>query len=124
MNEIKLNHKNWLGSEVGLVLKTATISSTNAVTKATETDENGYSHTIAKSGSVYADSTTGIYGLIYEDVDITNGAKIGSVMIAGYYIAERLPATVADANATKFAAQGLFPIIESDATRPTWATVS
>lgn len=123
MAEIILNHAPWLGSEVGMVLKTKMINSTTAITKETEKDADGVSHTIAKSGSVYYDATSGVYGLIYEDVDITDGARMGSVMIAGYYVDAELPATAATYK-TNFAAQGLFPVVYGDVTRPTWATVS
>lgn len=120
MAEMKFNNKNWLGSEAGLVLKTATVTKDNAVTKENETYPDGIVHTIAKSGSVYADAESGIYGLIYNDVDVTGEGRPASVMVAGHYIAKNLPAAVGD-NATKFAAQGLFPIVEPDATRPDWA---
>lgn len=124
MAEIKISHTNWLGSEENRVLKTATLDSTNVVTTAEEVDVNGNTHTVAVSGSVVADAMTGIYGLVYEDVDITSGAKIGSVMIGGYYIADKLPAAVSEANETKFRAQGLFSVIASDAVRPEWSKVT
>lgn len=123
MAEVILNHASWLGSEVGMVLKTKMINSTTAITKETETDADGVAHTVAKSGSVYYDATSGVYGLIYEDVDITGGDRMGSVMIAGYYVDDALPATAATYK-TNFAAQGLFPVEYGDVTRPTWATVS
>lgn len=115
--------ENWLGSEVGRVLKSAMITATSAITKETVTTAEG-TRTIARSGSVFVDSTLGIYGLIYNDTDITDGDKIGSVMVAGHYIAEKLPAVVSSENLTKFAAQGLFPVVETDAVRPDWATQS
>lgn len=123
MAEVILNHAPWLGSEVGMVLKTKMINSTTAITKETETDADGVNHTVAKSGSVYYDATSGVYGLIYEDVDITGGDRMGSVMIAGYYVDDALPAS-AETYKTNFAAQGLFPVEYGDVTRPTWATVS
>lgn len=124
MAEIKINHKNWLGSEENRVLKTATLNSTNVITTQNEVDPSGNTHTIAVSGSVFADSATGIYGLVYEDVDITRGGQIGSIMVGGYYIADKLPTAVSTENEAKFKAQGLFAIIESDAVRPEWAKVT
>lgn len=121
MAEIKIGHPNWIGSEVGMVLKTANVNSTTAVTTENETYPDGSVHKIAKSGSVYADATNKIYGLIYNDVDVTGDGRHASVMVAGHYIANKLPETVATENATKFAAQGLFPIVEVDAVRPEWS---
>lgn len=121
MAEIKVSHKNWIGSERGMVLKTAMITNTTAVTKQTEEYSDGTNHVIAKSGSVVNDTVNGIYGLLYNDVDVTAGGRHASVMMAGHYIASNLPATVASEIAAKFAAQGLFPIVEIDAIRPDWA---
>lgn len=121
MAEIKIGHPNWIGSEVGMVLKTATVNSTNAITTKNETYPDGSVHKIAKSGSVYVDATNKIYGLVYNDVDVTGDGRHASVMVAGHYIADKLPAAVASENATKFAAQGLFPVVEVDAVRPEWS---
>lgn len=124
MIEIKLNHKNWIGSAIGLIPKSATITETNAVTIKEEKDENGFTRKIAKSGSVYSDTESGIYGLILDDIDITSGSNIGSVVVAGHYIAENLPAAVSTEVAGKFVAQGLFPVIEGGMNRPEWAKKS
>jgi hypothetical protein len=81
-----LNRPNWLGSEVGLVLKTATISSTSGTT----VTENG--RTIIKSGTVINDTALG-KGLLWNDADVTDGAVVKSIMIGGYYIDSKLPTT-------------------------------
>ena len=93
--------KNWLGSEVGMVLKTATIP-----TSATSVTENG--RKIVKSGTLINDANLG-KGLLYNDVDITEGARVASIMIAGFYIDANLPASVAD-SATELAARGLHAV--------------
>lgn len=93
--------KNWLGSEVGMVLKTATIPTTaSAVTV------NG--RKIVKSGTLITDTNLG-KGLLYNDVDVTDGARVASIMIAGFYIDENLPASVAD-SATELAGRGLHAV--------------
>jgi hypothetical protein len=108
-----LNRPNFLGSEVGLVLKTITVpaSATGAVT------ENG--RKIVKAGSIFA---TPYAGLLFNDVDITDGDRIGSLMVRGSYIDAKLPATAA-AKAEDFAKQGLYAIVEGAVVRPDFGTV-
>ena len=93
-----LNRPNWLGSEVGLVLKTATVSSASGAT----VTENG--RTIIKSGTVITDTALG-KGLLWNDADVTDGAVVKSIMIGGYYIDSKLPAT-----AGALDVKGLIPI--------------
>lgn len=42
-------------------------------------------------GTVYKESSTAV-GIVYEDVDVTNGEAAGSVVIAGTVYEDRLPA--------------------------------
>ena len=107
-----LNRPNWLGSEVGRVVKTITVPATHA-----HVVENG--RMIVKSGTVI---TSPYYGLLYDDIDITDGAKEASVMIRGSYIDAKLPAT-ATAHASQFAAQGLYAIAEGAVVRPDFGSV-
>lgn len=97
--------KNWIGSEVGMVVKTVTVpTSASAVT------ENG--RKIVKSGTLITDANLG-KGLLVNDADITDGARIGSIMIRGSYIDANLPTSVAD-SATALAQQGLYAIKHSE----------
>ena len=93
-----LNRPNWLGSEVGLVLKTATVSSASG----TPVTENG--RKILKSGTVITDTALG-KGLLWNDADVTDGAVVKSIMIGGYYIDSKLPVTAGALNV-----DGLIPI--------------
>lgn len=93
-----LNRPNWLGSEVGMVLKTVTVSSASGTT----VTENG--RTIIKSGTVITDTTLG-KGLLFNDADVTDGEVVKSIMIRGTYIDSKLPATAGD-----ISAQGLYAI--------------
>lgn len=113
MENYVLNRPNFLGSEVGLVLKTITVpaSATGAVT------ENG--RKIVKAGSIFASPYA---GLLFNDVDITDGDRIGSLMIRGSYIDAKLPATAAT-QAEAFAKQGLYAIVEGAVVRPDFGTV-
>ena len=49
-----------------------------------------------KAGTVYPASGATAKGLVYEDVDVTNGEAAGSVVTAGTVYEERLPEDVAD----------------------------
>lgn len=102
MAEVILNRPNWLGSEVGLVLKTVTVSSTSGAT----VTENG--RTILKSGTVITDTALG-KGLLWNDADVTDGAVVKSIMIRGSYIDAKLPATAGD-----LSTQGLYAIEYAD----------
>lgn len=102
------NGKNWLGSEVGVVKKTITVPDDYA--NLVEVD----GRKIAKSGSIF---TTPYYGLLESDVDVTDGAALGDLIIGGRYIDANLPSSAASV-AENFAAQGLYAIVEGAVTRP------
>lgn len=96
------NRPNWLGSEVGMVLKTITVSSASGAT----VTENG--RNILKSGTLITDSVHGKV-LLYNDSDVTDGAVIKSALFAGFYIDSKLPVSVS-ASATDLSAHGLIAI--------------
>lgn len=99
---IILNRPNWLASEVGLVTVTHTFESTTTgyVT------ENG--RKILKSGLIYPTNDASAKGIVFTDVDITDGDMQGSLMIAGRYLNGKLSAAVATTAKTVFQGQGLF----------------
>ena len=103
MAEIKLNHPNWLGSEVGKVLKTVTVSSESG----TPVTENGRS--VLKSGTLINDTTLG-YGLLFNDADVTDGAVVKSIMIRGNYINANLPSQLSGEQVTALAGRGLYNV--------------
>lgn len=106
---IYTNRKNWLGSEEGIVTKTFEVPAATAYV--VENERN-----IVKSGTYFASP---FKGLLFEDVDITDGAAFGSLMISGYYIDANLPATVAS-HVTDFQNQGLYAVAEDSITRPSF----
>lgn len=108
MAEIIFNRPNWLGSEEGLVRKTITVPTSSAVV------ENG--RNVVKSGTYINDTVYG-GGLLFGDVDVTDGVKEGSLMIGGYYIDAKLPQSVAT-YATTLAQKGLHAIELPATTRP------
>ena len=110
--KVIFNRPNWLGSEVGLTLKTFTIPADFATTVIREDGR-----IIVESGTIFVDAVTGQKGLVFGDYDITDGPVIASIMIGGRYIDEKLPASAADV-AEDFIAQGLYAYSESAAVRP------
>lgn len=107
------NKPSFLGSEVGLVLKTITVPATNS-NVVTENNRK-----VVKAGTII---TTPYSGLLYNDVDVTDGDNLGSLMYAGYYVDAKLPKT-ASAQATTFSGHGLYAITEGATTRPAFGTV-
>lgn len=118
MAEIILNRPNWLGSAERLVRKTVQVPA-NYADYVIEVDADGNERKIVPSGSYLA---TPYKGLLFNDVDITNGAREGSLVIGGYYIDAKLPKSVA-AYAEDLAAQGLHAIVEGTTTRPDFGSV-
>lgn len=55
-------------------------------------DENGKK--IVKAGTVYKNENEVAIGLVFNDVDVTNGPQPGAVMYEGWVIESRLPKTV------------------------------
>lgn len=92
----------WVGSEVGLVLKTATVKSSTVSAGAD-------GRKVMKAGSLITDAQLGKV-LLWNDIDVTEGDRVVSVMYAGYYIDSKLPASVSSAK-EDLASHGLFAIV-------------
>lgn len=107
------NKPSFLGSEVGLVLKTITVPANNS-NVVTENNRK-----VVKAGTIISTPYT---GLLYNDVDVTDGDNIGSLMYAGYYVDAKLPKS-ASSQATTFAGHGLYAIVEGSTTRPDFGMV-
>lgn len=60
-----------------------------------EADENG--RKIVQAGTVYKENEKAI-GLVFADVDVTNGPQPVAVMVEGYVIESRLPKAVESAD--------------------------
>lgn len=59
-------------------------------------DTNGKK--IVKAGTVYRNENDVAIGLVFADVDVTNGPQPGAVMYEGWVYASRLPAVVSEAD--------------------------
>ncbi|MDE6789849.1 MAG: hypothetical protein K2J47_11115 [Ruminococcus sp.] len=69
-------------------------------------------------GTIYPANDSTAEGIIYEDVDVTNGDMPGSVVISGTIIESRLPAAIVAAAKTALTAKGFKFITEPTVTRP------
>lgn len=96
---------NWLASEVGLITKTALLTS--------EMGETVNGRKIVKSGSVF--TGTGLVGLVFGDADVTDGDVEFAVMVAGRVYENRLPATISDKSTLE--ASGLVFVNAPEVTR-------
>lgn len=74
---------------------------------------------VIKAGTVYPANNSSAMGIVYEDVDVTNGDMPGSIVVDGVVYEDKLPASVeSDA---KSAMSGIRFISTSPAvTRPAW----
>lgn len=84
---------NFLDSEVGLVTKTAQIPQSMGQT-------DGDRKTVF-AGTVFPANTSDAIGIVFQDVDVTDGDAIGSVMVAGRVISDRVNAASAEQTALK-----------------------
>lgn len=113
MEKIYESTPDFRGSAEGFVPKSITVSADNknVVTEGCRK--------VVKAGTII---TTPYTGLLYQDVDVTNGDHEGSLMYAGFYIDEKLPAS-ASSMETEFAKHGLFPFKEGKTVRPEFGSV-
>lgn len=76
---------NFLDSEIGLVLKTRQIPQSMGV-------EKGANKTVV-AGTVFPANDATAVGIVLQDVDVTDGDAIGSVLMAGRVLKDRLDAS-------------------------------
>lgn len=72
--------------------------------------------TVVPAGAVIPANGATAKGILYEDIDVTNGAKPGSVVTEGTVYGDLLPATIAEAAAT--AMTGIKVVSYPTVTRP------
>ena len=96
---------NFLDSEVGLVTKTAQIpqsmGQTDGDRKTVFAGTVFPANTSAATGTVFPANTSAATGIVFQDVDVTDGDAIGSVMVAGRVISDRVNAASAAQTALK-----------------------
>ena len=77
------------------VRRTATIAADHAQVK---TRDNG--RKVVPAGAVIPANDGTAVGILYEDIDVTEGAKMGSIVTEGIVYGDRLPAAIANAAAS------------------------
>lgn len=98
---------NFLASEVGLRLKTAQFDATGVTA-----DANGKK--FVKGGTIVNGK-----GIVFEDVDVTDGEHEGSLIVAGHILNDMLPVAATEEQITAFGKQGLYFEDAVTAERPT-----
>ena len=73
-----------------------------------------------KMGTVYPANDGTAIGIVYEDVDVTNGDMPGSVVTKGVVYEGRLAVEIADAAKTALEAKGITFVADPSVTRPDW----
>lgn len=104
-------HKNFLESAVGLVTKTREFTNDN--TKGIVTTEG--SRKIVKAGTAYPKNDASATGIVFDDVDVTDGAVAGPVMVAGRVLKGRV--TVSGDAETPLKALGIVFVDGPETTR-------
>ena len=110
MAEIIVNRPNFLASEVSLRL----VSTTARTGSALVTTENG--RKIIKAGTVYPSNDASAQGIIFQDVDVTDGDAAAPLMVAGHYYSDKVSIDSTAVEALK--GKGLFGEKEPTTTRP------
>ena len=98
---------NFLASEVGLRMVTAQVDSDGI-----EADAQGKK--IVPAGTIVDGK-----GVIFEDVDVTDGAHEAALIVAGHLLSDKMPVAPSEGQVTAFAAKGLFFEESTAAERPT-----
>ncbi len=93
------------------VRKTREISATGA-----ETGANGGKY--VPMGTIYPANDNTAEGIVYEDVDVTDGNMPGSVVLSGVVYEDRLPDELESAAKTALEAKGFVFVEEPTVTRP------
>ena len=111
------NAGHFLVNDETCIRQTMTIAANHAQAV---TRENG--RKVVPAGAVIPANGATAKGILFEDIDVTEGAKPGSVVVAGTIYGNRLPAVLAEAAAK--ALTGITVLTEPTITRPYTDAVS
>lgn len=109
---ITLNRPNFLASEVGLRTVTYTLH-----LDATNGTEEG-SRIYIKAGTIYPKNDATAVGIVFQDIDVTDGDAVGALMVAGHYYSDKLAKSISSEATTAFVAKGLFGEVSPTVTVP------
>lgn len=101
---------NFLASAVGLVRESCTVLAAGVTA-----DDAG--RKIARAGTIYPSNDANATGILFEDVDVTEGDHEGSLIIAGRIFSDRLPVTPAEAAIPVLKASGIYLVTSDETTR-------
>lgn len=107
----------WFLAHEECVRETRTIPDTGIAA-----DANGGKH--VKMGTVFPANNNTAVGILYEDVDVTNGAMPGSVVTKGVVYSDRLPVALASTAKTALEGKGFVFVTTPTVTRPADGTES
>ena len=75
---------NFLASAVGLIRKSCTVSAAGVTA-----DE--YGNKFVPAGTIWPANDATAVGILFDDVDVTDGDHAGSIIVAGRILQDRLP---------------------------------
>ena len=91
---------NFLASEVGLIQRSVLVSDSGV-----SADSEG--RKFVKAGTVLPSNDANAKGILFETVEVTNGSKLGSLIVAGRIHGNRLHTAAASAAQTPLKASGI-----------------
>lgn len=93
------------------------VRKTHEVTQSMATTESDGSKYV-KAGTIYPSNDTNAIGIVYEDVDVTNGNMPASIVEKGVVIESKLPVALDSDAKTALGALGFVFVAEGEAVRP------
>ena len=112
MTNVEINRPNFLASEVGLRV----VSTTAKTSSPLITTENG--RKIIKAGTVYPSNDVSAQGIIFQDIDVTDGDKVAPLMVGGHYYSDKLAVSIESTAVETLKGKGLYGEKEPTVTRP------
>lgn len=92
------------------------VRETREIPQSLATTVNGTKH--VKMGTIYPSNDGNAKGIVYEDVDVTNGNMPGSVVTKGDVYEGRIPVSATSTAKTALSAEGIRFLTEASVTRP------
>ena len=108
---------NFLESAVGIVLKTCTVSAESVTA-------DGRGNKMVKAGTIWPANNGTAKGILYHDVDVTEGEHEASLMVAGRVFKDMLPTELDTEAQTALEAIGIKFFETQAVTRPALDVVS
>lgn len=101
---------NFLASATGLIRESCTVLATGVTA-------DSYGRKIVPAGTILPANDATATGILFEDVDVTEGDHEGSLIIAGRIFSDRLPVAPAEAAIPVLKASGIYLVTSDETTR-------